>query len=670
MIKKFLLTVFFIFSIVGLLFAGNPFQYPLFQVIDADGNPVSGGLVYTYVAGTTTNKIAYTDEALTVPATNPIQLDSKGEATFYLSGVYKINVETAANTQVDGFPIDNVSGSSGPIGIVYSSSYGCDLVAAVADIGSVNKTTLDNSGCNCIIPDSTTLTVTDNISFYVPNGSDVTGVSGGGTENLIVLGPYIAGQYQTIGSDLNVTFGNYGSLKPPQIEYAFPEWWGINGTDDYEQVQLAMDSFDTTYGGFVKITRNVFLYTDIDELTIPTTVTLIDESIPNSPSYIIGNGAATFRIMGPGDPTPGLLKPALILHNMGDDGRRTPAIVSRFSSDPESPFNVWDIEFGEYGAIWTNGQTHNYQIVGAQGVSYNAGTASVTNSSATVTGAGTTWASTMVGGEFYIESQEYSGTIKSVESTTSLTLHSTWGGATASGESYYLQGGQAAYRTWYTLGQNGVHIFNRTGLTSVPENYDPITVGENFITINIGGHALKNGNFSPTTIIRMENALNSGGQIGYQFVAEGVTGDPQKWLLMDKLTGVLSIAETRGGDFQWKVDELGSTSRRDAILYKNVGASSGTVVPDLSDGSLIEYSLTDNLIIDNPVAADVLAGQEITFILNQAAAGSKTVTFDSLYKLAGGAFTLTTTGNARDIIVFRAVGTSLFVEISRSQDVK
>lgn len=86
----------------------NPFKYPLFQAIDGDGNPIDGGKLYTYEAGTTTPKVAYTDKDLTVPAANPVILDSKGEATIYLDGTYKIDLKTSADVQVDGFPIDNI----------------------------------------------------------------------------------------------------------------------------------------------------------------------------------------------------------------------------------------------------------------------------------------------------------------------------------------------------------------------------------------------------------------------------------------------------------------------------------------------------------------------------------------------------------------------------------
>jgi hypothetical protein len=108
--KKLILTALFFILTVTFSFAGNPSVYPLFQAIDSDGDPVSGGLVYTYGPGTTTLKTAYTDEDFTVAASNPIVLDSKGQAEFYLKGVYKINVTTSAGVQVDGFPVDNIRG--------------------------------------------------------------------------------------------------------------------------------------------------------------------------------------------------------------------------------------------------------------------------------------------------------------------------------------------------------------------------------------------------------------------------------------------------------------------------------------------------------------------------------------------------------------------------------
>lgn len=48
------------------------------QFLDNNGNPLSGGKLYTYVAGTTTNQATYTNASGAVPHTNPIVLDSGG----------------------------------------------------------------------------------------------------------------------------------------------------------------------------------------------------------------------------------------------------------------------------------------------------------------------------------------------------------------------------------------------------------------------------------------------------------------------------------------------------------------------------------------------------------------------------------------------------------------
>jgi len=62
------------------------------RFFDESGEPLSGGKIYTYEAGTTTLKATYKDEDNIVPHTNPIILDSEGYAPdkIYLNGSYKI----------------------------------------------------------------------------------------------------------------------------------------------------------------------------------------------------------------------------------------------------------------------------------------------------------------------------------------------------------------------------------------------------------------------------------------------------------------------------------------------------------------------------------------------------------------------------------------------------
>ena len=59
--------------------------------VAASGAPLSGGKVYTYAAGTTTPQTTWSDAAGTVANANPVILDSRGEASIFWVGTYKID---------------------------------------------------------------------------------------------------------------------------------------------------------------------------------------------------------------------------------------------------------------------------------------------------------------------------------------------------------------------------------------------------------------------------------------------------------------------------------------------------------------------------------------------------------------------------------------------------
>ena len=69
-------------------------------VVDTAGVPLAGGLVYTYAAGTTTDKSIYTDAAMTTAETNPMVLDAAGCKNVYAYGNYKFVVKTSAGVTV------------------------------------------------------------------------------------------------------------------------------------------------------------------------------------------------------------------------------------------------------------------------------------------------------------------------------------------------------------------------------------------------------------------------------------------------------------------------------------------------------------------------------------------------------------------------------------------
>lgn len=84
------------------------------QFFDNNGNPLSGGLVYSYDAGTTTPRATYTTNAGNVAHTNPIVLDSAGRVPsggeiWLTAGVsYKFALYTAASVLIGTY--DNVDG--------------------------------------------------------------------------------------------------------------------------------------------------------------------------------------------------------------------------------------------------------------------------------------------------------------------------------------------------------------------------------------------------------------------------------------------------------------------------------------------------------------------------------------------------------------------------------
>jgi len=83
------------------------------QFFNNDGTVLSGGKLYTYIAGTSTPKTSYTTSAASIAHANPIVLDSSGRVPsgeIWLLGTsaYKFGLYTSANTLIATY--DNVWG--------------------------------------------------------------------------------------------------------------------------------------------------------------------------------------------------------------------------------------------------------------------------------------------------------------------------------------------------------------------------------------------------------------------------------------------------------------------------------------------------------------------------------------------------------------------------------
>lgn len=93
---------------------------PVQKFFDNNGAPLAGGLLFTYVAGTTTKIATYTDSAGTTPNTNPVVLNFRGEAQVWISPslAYKFVLCPANDTDPPGNPIwtvDNISIATGSL---------------------------------------------------------------------------------------------------------------------------------------------------------------------------------------------------------------------------------------------------------------------------------------------------------------------------------------------------------------------------------------------------------------------------------------------------------------------------------------------------------------------------------------------------------------------------
>lgn len=100
--------------------SANLSAVPKLQFFDNNGNPLVGGRLYTYAAGTTTPLATYTDASAGTPNTNPIILDSRGEANVWLTAVsYKFVLKDASDVTI--WTVDNVSNAINTSQILASS---------------------------------------------------------------------------------------------------------------------------------------------------------------------------------------------------------------------------------------------------------------------------------------------------------------------------------------------------------------------------------------------------------------------------------------------------------------------------------------------------------------------------------------------------------------------
>lgn len=120
------------------------------QFFDNNGNPLSGGKIYTYEAGTTTPLATYTSSTGNITHTNPIVLDSGGRVPggeiWNAIQLYKFVLRTGTDVLIATY--DNVGSSFNATAIIANFTGNGSTVAftlASAPVGE-NATSVDING--------------------------------------------------------------------------------------------------------------------------------------------------------------------------------------------------------------------------------------------------------------------------------------------------------------------------------------------------------------------------------------------------------------------------------------------------------------------------------------------------------------------------------------------
>lgn len=202
------------------------------QFFDNNGNPLSGGKLWSYEAGTTTPQTTYTNAAGSVAHTNPIVLDSAGRVPggqIWITAGQNYKFVLMSSTDVQIAVWDNITGINGT-GITSNASTvtydpaGTGAVAtnvqsklretvSVKDFGAVGDGVTDDTVAiqNALATGK---------ALYFPQPDSFYNV----TTNLTINVPFEAGLYRVFGGSGVITLG------ANSVAEVHPHWWGAEAT--------------------------------------------------------------------------------------------------------------------------------------------------------------------------------------------------------------------------------------------------------------------------------------------------------------------------------------------------------------------------------------------------------------------------------------------------------
>ncbi len=175
---------------------------------DSAGLPLAGGKLYTYESGTTTPKATYSDAAGTVPNTNPVVLDARGEAVVFWSGSYTVVLKTVADATV--WTVDGIA----------SPAEAASVAAISADIADIASTAPGKGaalvGYKLSAVGSAARTAADKLDTWIL-ATDIDGVDPTGATS---SGAAIAGYMASLSNSVLTTAFSKGGVEiffPPGV---------------------------------------------------------------------------------------------------------------------------------------------------------------------------------------------------------------------------------------------------------------------------------------------------------------------------------------------------------------------------------------------------------------------------------------------------------------------
>jgi len=268
-------------AVPSLFAAAVQVDFLLSGMTDTSGEMLAGGLVYTYVAGTTSVKTTWTDSAKSAAAPNPVVLDAYGRANIYADGTYKFVIRTSEGVLL--YTLDNLeyvsSVSPSSISVTSATITGATIASLTASSftlsgGLMSNSTLSNSTVNA--PEITNASMSGSVLHTSTlNAPTITNpnISGGGS----VATPTASTEPVNKGYVDGILDGSVGAgiATPTASNQAANKGYVDNKFIEYAAgtlavySPLAISSFDYDYTTIVGTDTKTFAYgTNVDSFNL------------------------------------------------------------------------------------------------------------------------------------------------------------------------------------------------------------------------------------------------------------------------------------------------------------------------------------------------------------------------------------------------------------------